>query len=188
MERLYQALNALTSRIGADATDSVDVRLRKRMLLATSFTVAPAAVLWGAIYLAFDEPAAATIPWGYATLSGASIAVFGLTKRLGLFRSSELFLILLLPFTLMWALGGFVNGRRRHPLVAACSSRRTPVCRSKARGRLAGGLLRPPHRQRLYGAPHNRRQQPPSLGDNSLLCTSTSPLSQPSFSGCSSTS
>ena len=110
MERLYSALSALTSRIGADARDSDEVRLRKRMLLATSFMVVPAAVLWGAIYLAFDEPAAATIPWGYAGLSAASIAVFGLTKRLGTFRSSQLFLILLLPFALMWALGGFING------------------------------------------------------------------------------
>ena len=110
VERLARALNALTSRIGADASDSDEVRVRRRMLLATSYLILPAAILWGAIYLAFDEPAAAAIPWGYATLSGSSIVVFWLTSRLALFRFTQLFLILLLPFALMWALGGFVNG------------------------------------------------------------------------------
>ena len=110
MKLLAWALNALTSGIGADPIDSDTVRLRKRMLLATSYLILPAAILWGAIYIAFDEPAAAAIPWGYAAFSGASIVVFWLTRRLALFRSAQLFLILLLPFALMWALGGFVNG------------------------------------------------------------------------------
>ncbi len=110
MERLYVALNALTSRIGADASDSDDVRLRKRMLLATSFMVVPAAALWGAIYFAFDEPAAASIPGGYALLSSASVVVFALTRQLRMFRTSQLLLILVLPFALMWSLDGFVNG------------------------------------------------------------------------------
>ena len=171
MERLYSALSALTSRIGADARDSDEVRLRKRMLLATSFMVVPAAVLWGAIYLAFDEPAAATIPWGYAGLSAASIAVFGLTKRLGTFRSSQLFLILLLPFALMWALGGFINGSAVILWSLLAPPGGTPVRGSKGRGTLAGGVFHPPQRQRLHGAPHDRRQQPASLGRDSLLRT-----------------
>ena len=80
------------------------------MLLATAFVILPAAVVWGAIYFAFNEPAAATIPWVYGALSGASIVMFWLTKRLEVFRSAQLFFILLAPFALMWALGGFVNG------------------------------------------------------------------------------
>ncbi len=50
------------------------------------------------------------IPLSYGIISVVSIAHFGLTRRYHFFRFSQLALILLLPFFLMVALGGFVNG------------------------------------------------------------------------------
>ena len=50
------------------------------------------------------------MPLLYAGLSSASILLFALTHRLRFFRSSQLLLILALPFALQMALGGFVQG------------------------------------------------------------------------------
>ena len=91
--------------IGADEADDEDVRLQKRLLVAIALMVIPAAFLWSGIYLSFDEPLAGSIPLSYGVLSVASIVVFGFTRRLNLFRFSQLVTILL-----MLALGGFVGG------------------------------------------------------------------------------
>jgi guanylate cyclase len=62
------------------------------------------------MYIALDEPVAGLIPLGYGLFSLLSLALFGLTRRYPLFRFSQLALILMLPFLLMLALGGFING------------------------------------------------------------------------------
>jgi guanylate cyclase len=69
-----------------------------------------AAFVWGLIYIAFNEPLAGAIPLSYAVISFFSIIHFGWTRHYRFFRFSQLALILLLPFLLMVALGGFVNG------------------------------------------------------------------------------
>jgi hypothetical protein len=45
-------------RIGFDPADDADLRLQKRVLVAIAAMIAPAAVVWGCTYLAFDEPLA----------------------------------------------------------------------------------------------------------------------------------
>ena len=62
------------------------------------------------MYILFDEPLAGAIPLSYAIVSLLSVIYFGLSRRYHFFRLSQLALILLLPFFLMAALGGFVNG------------------------------------------------------------------------------
>ena len=109
MNRLWQRFVGVFERVGADPTDDADLALQKRSLVALSAIVAGLAILWAAIYLAADEPVAASIPGGYSVLSIASIATFGITRRYRLFRASQLALILLLPFLLQVTLGGFVN-------------------------------------------------------------------------------
>ncbi|HEX5695829.1 MAG TPA: hypothetical protein VFZ15_05550, partial [Acidimicrobiia bacterium] len=96
-------------RIGDDPEDSVEIRLQKRVLVAVSVLVGGLAVIWGAIYLAYDEPRAALIPWVYAAAVSVSLAVYAVTHRYRWFRFTQLFLILVLPFLLQLALGGFVN-------------------------------------------------------------------------------
>ena len=102
-------LTRFVESIGADASDSEDVRLQKRLLVAVVLHIVPAAVLWGALYLAFDEPLAASFPFAYAFASVLSIITFGLRGGLRLFRSVQLLLILAVPFLLMLQLGGFAS-------------------------------------------------------------------------------
>ena len=105
----WRWLSTAITRIGHDEADDEEVRRQKRLLVAVALMVIPAALVWGGIYLAFDEPLAGSIPLSYAAVSLFSIAVFGFTRRYGLFRFSQLVIILVLPFLLSLALGGFVD-------------------------------------------------------------------------------
>ena len=107
---LFARLASAVERIGADPNDEQEVRLQKRMVVAGSLMGVVAGTVWGLTYLAFDEPFAASLPFSYAAVSVASVVGFGLTRRYHLVRFSQFLLILLLPFFLMMALGGFVAG------------------------------------------------------------------------------
>jgi guanylate cyclase len=96
--------------LGADPDDTLEIRVQKRVLVTVSAVVGSMAALWGALYLAFDEPLAAAIPWTYALGVGASLFGFARTGRYRVFRFTQLTLILLLPFMLQLALGGFAEG------------------------------------------------------------------------------
>ena len=98
------------ARIGADPDDDDDIRLKKSLLVLCAFLFVLAGATWGLMYILFGEPLAGMIPLSYAFISLLSIFHFGLTRRFQFFRFSQLLLILLLPFFLMMALGGFVNG------------------------------------------------------------------------------
>lgn len=106
MNRLFAAL----LRIGAAPRDDEEMRLRKALVLLVALMVVPLGVLWGALYWVVGQPTAASIPWLYAVLSSASLGLFAVTRRYAWLASTQLTLFLLLPFALMWTLGGFVNG------------------------------------------------------------------------------
>jgi len=92
-----------------EAGDTEDQRLRKSLLVGASSLTLLAGFLWGALYLAFDEPIAGSIPIVYSLVSLSSLGVFRLTRNYSLYRSIQLAIVLLLPFLVMVALGGFVN-------------------------------------------------------------------------------
>ena len=96
--------------IGADPGDDEDTRLRKVLLLVAALTIAPLAVLWGALYWLTGAREAALIPWAYSVISALGIAVFAATHRYSWFAVSQFVPYLVLPFLLMWALGGPVEG------------------------------------------------------------------------------
>lgn len=96
--------------IGADAMDSDELRLKKRLLVMIALMILPAALLWGLVILISGEPTAALAPLTYAVVSSVSIALFAITRKLRLFRSSQLLVILTVPFWLQIVLGGFVQG------------------------------------------------------------------------------
>jgi guanylate cyclase len=107
---LFQRALLSISWIGSDPNDDDDIRLQKSLLVVCAFPFMAAGVAWGLIYVASSEPLAGAIPLSYSFISLLSILHFGRTRQYRLFRFSQLTLILLLPFFLMLALGGFVNG------------------------------------------------------------------------------
>jgi len=96
--------------IGADPSDDEEQRLRKILLLTAAWVILPVAIVWGWIYILAGATGAGLIPWTYAALSALSIGVFGIVRTYSWFGLSQLALYLVLPFVLMWALGGFVEG------------------------------------------------------------------------------
>jgi adenylate cyclase len=106
---VHTTLSALAS-IGARPNDSDDVRLRKSMMVMSSIMFIAAGLLWGLMYFALGETTAGWIPFGYAVFYLLSLIFFAATGSFPIFRFIQLVLILLLPFLLMVALGGFING------------------------------------------------------------------------------
>ncbi|MEX1239275.1 MAG: response regulator [Cyclobacteriaceae bacterium] len=96
--------------LGQHAKDSEEEKLRKSSLLVMSGPFAVAGLVWGVLYFANGLLVPGLIPFTYGLLSLASIAHFSITTRYRFFRNSQLFLILVLPFFLQIALGGFVPG------------------------------------------------------------------------------
>ena len=98
------------ARIGSEPNDDDDTRLQKSLLVMCAFPFLVAGIAWGLIYVFSKEPLAGAIPLSYSFISLLSILHFGRTRQYRFFRFSQLTLILLLPFFLMVALGGFING------------------------------------------------------------------------------
>jgi guanylate cyclase len=109
IQKSFQQALLSISRIGSDPNDDDDIRLQKSLLVVCAFLFMMAGVAWGLIYVFSNEPIAGAIPLSYSFISLLSIINFGRTRQYRFFRFSQLALILLLPFFLMVALGGFIN-------------------------------------------------------------------------------
>jgi adenylate cyclase len=94
---------------GALPSDSEDLRLRKTVLTLSSVLMATLAFIWVVTYALLGLWLSAAIPLAYQLASAASIFTFARTRRYLLFRRSQLWMSLLLPFALQWSLGGFEN-------------------------------------------------------------------------------
>jgi len=110
IKKIFQWVFPSIAQIGSDPNDDDDTRLQKSLLVVCAFPFMVAGVAWGLMYILFSEPLAGAIPLSYSIISLLSIINFGRTRQYRFFRFSQLALILLLPFFLMMALGGFVNG------------------------------------------------------------------------------
>lgn len=97
------------SHVGATPDETEDMGLQRNLLLIGTLMFIFAGALWGLTYLLFGEFLAGSIPIGYSIFSALSVVMFAVTRRYRLFLFSQLLLILLLPFFLMIALGGFIN-------------------------------------------------------------------------------
>lgn len=95
--------------IGAEPSDSDDLRVRKAVLTLSSTLMASVASVWVVTYAVLGLWWSAVIPFVYQLASFASIFTFARTHRYRLFRRSQLWMTLLLPFALQWSLGGFEN-------------------------------------------------------------------------------
>ena len=97
------------ARIGSLPSDSDELRVQKEVLTLSSALMASLAFVWVGTYAALGLWVPAAIPLVYQVASAASIYTFARTRRYLLFRRSQLWLSLLLPFVLQWSLGGFTN-------------------------------------------------------------------------------
>lgn len=105
-------INSVVTRIeqiGSLPQDDDELRLQKSLLFLSSLMMASLGILWGLLYIYYDQMLAGLIPLSYSLLSFASITFFILTRRYHLFRTSQLILSLSLPFLLMIALGGIIS-------------------------------------------------------------------------------
>jgi adenylate cyclase len=98
------------SEIGGLSSDSEELRVRKAVLVLSSTLMASLSFVWVATYAALGLWVCAAIPFAYQVASAASIYTFARTRRYLLFRRSQLWMSLLLPFALQWSLGGFRTG------------------------------------------------------------------------------
>lgn len=96
--------------IGVLTSDTEDEVIKKVALTLLPFYVSFAAITWGFVYFYLGEIDASIIPAFYIVISLLSTLHLYLTKKFIYFETVQLLLILLLPFILMWILGGFMAG------------------------------------------------------------------------------
>jgi signal transduction histidine kinase len=101
---------SIVSKVAVNSDDDDELRLQKIVLVITAIMISIAAIIWGLVYQWFDEVQVGLIPLSYAFLTILSLLVLRIVNIFWIFRLSQNLLILLLPFLLMIALGGFING------------------------------------------------------------------------------
>ena len=109
IRRSLQTYFEFILRIGVSAHDSDELRLQKSLLVSASPALSLAGAAWSVVYFASGELIASLIPGGYAVLSALNLLLFARRRNFRFFRFTQLLLILLLPFLLQIALGGFIN-------------------------------------------------------------------------------
>jgi len=90
--------------------DSPQQRLQKAIMVIAPSLLSFFCVFWVAGYTLLGKPFSAAIPGGYAIVSMISVLVFFRTRHYAIFRFSQLFFIMCLPFLLQASLGGFQAG------------------------------------------------------------------------------
>jgi diguanylate cyclase (GGDEF)-like protein/PAS domain S-box-containing protein len=106
------AKNWLGRIVGAGllATDNAELRLEKTVMTLVPLIIGPFALIWGTVYFVLGHWLSGAIPMSYTLISAASLSRFFKTKDVRFVHHSQLILVLLLPFFLMWSLGGFSAG------------------------------------------------------------------------------
>jgi len=97
------------AELGAEGSDSEELRLRKGVLVLSSTLIACLALVWVVTFALLGLWASAAIPFTYQVVSLIGLLAFARTRHYRLFRSSQLWMCLALPFALQWSLGGFAQ-------------------------------------------------------------------------------
>jgi guanylate cyclase len=84
-------------------------QIREKSFLLMVPLFAAAGFLWACIYYYFGARSSALIPGGYSVVAIASLLLYRLHRDYHLFRTTQLVLILLLPFLLHLSLGNFIS-------------------------------------------------------------------------------
>ena len=105
----FGRLERLLWNVAAEPGDTDEAQLQKASFLSAMSLVAIMAIAWGVTYLLFGEVVAAAIPLSYTVVFFSSMGTIKLFPSYAAFRTFQIFIMLLLPFLLMLALGGFVT-------------------------------------------------------------------------------
>lgn len=89
--------------------DNEEARRRKVLFTSAAILLSPTGLLWAGLYFAYDERLAALFPICYPVITIADTVVLFRFRRFGLYQRTQQALILVLPFALQLALGGFVG-------------------------------------------------------------------------------
>ena len=129
--------------IGAQPSDTPDERLRKSALVLSSLLITALSFIWVGTYAALGLWRSALIPLAYQLASLIGLVFLARTKRYGVFRASQVTMMLLLPFLLQWSLGGFVQSGAVCPLGVCRSSQRPRLLRASWGDLLVRSVSRP---------------------------------------------
>ncbi len=102
-----RSATAWAGRVGALATDTNETALQKRLTVVLCAGTLPLTALWSVIYLQMHAPLAAAFPAFYTLITPLNTALFAWTRHLEFYRFTQLLLILILPWLVTIALGGF---------------------------------------------------------------------------------
>ncbi len=94
-------------QVGIRSDDPDDVGARKATLTLWTVLIGGVSGIWSLVYLALGFPLAGAIPLGYLFVTFVSFVHFVRTKRENFLRTSQLSLLLVLPFLMQLTLGGF---------------------------------------------------------------------------------
>ena len=97
-------------QLGIANDDNNEEILKKRMLSFLPLIIGVVATILGIIYIINGHYLSASIPLSYAVVSILNLWHLFTTKKIMFLQISQLFLVLFLPFFLMWSLGGFTGG------------------------------------------------------------------------------
>ena len=106
---IQKILNYFLS-IGSDNSDDNNLKLKKSSLILVPLIIGPAAFTWGILYIYLDHYISASITLFYTVVSIYNLWRLEVTKDIVALQKIQLILVLLLPFFLMWSLGGFSSG------------------------------------------------------------------------------
>ncbi|MBU1217830.1 EAL domain-containing protein [bacterium] len=96
--------------IGVTKNDSEALKLQKMSITILPLIIGPAGFIWGLIYFSLGHYQAGFIPMIHTFVSLLGLLHFYKTKNIVFIQKSQMLLTLILPFVLMWSLGGFTQG------------------------------------------------------------------------------
>ncbi len=100
---LHTLLNSNTNKVSAD-------EIKEASILIVPMIIGPISLLWALLYLLFNQYIPASIPLFYALVSFINLWCYKRNGNLLVIQKVQMVLVLVLPFFLMWALGGFALG------------------------------------------------------------------------------
>jgi adenylate cyclase len=100
-------LVALAAQVGADPLESGETALQRLVMVLMAVGTLPLTILWSVVYVAAGAPVAAAAPAVYSLVTPINTALFAWTRNFRLYRSTQLFMTLALPWFVMMSLGGF---------------------------------------------------------------------------------